>query len=104
MRMVVDLPAPFGPRKPSTSPRSTVNETSLTASFGPESLRQVLNFYQRLLLNCRAVVSRASCIQNQVVGEAIRAARRLDRSAPPSSWFVRCTSSTGAYLTIAGAE
>ena len=31
MRMVVDLPAPLGPRKPSTSPRSTVNEMSSTA-------------------------------------------------------------------------
>ncbi|MNC90861.1 hypothetical protein D3C83_70140 [compost metagenome] len=37
MRMVVDLPAPFGPRKPSTSPRSTVNETSFTASFAPKA-------------------------------------------------------------------
>ena len=38
IRMVVDLPAPFGPRKPSTSPRSTVNETPLTATFGPNDL------------------------------------------------------------------
>src|SRR5262252_7785177 len=38
MRMVVDLPAPFGPRKPSTSPRSTVNETSFTASLVPNAL------------------------------------------------------------------
>src|SRR5882672_6880443 len=37
MRMVVDLPAPFGPRKPSTSPRSTVNETSFTATFAPNA-------------------------------------------------------------------
>src|ERR671922_2759927 len=36
MRMVVDLPAPFGPRKPSTSPRSTVNEMPSTARFGPK--------------------------------------------------------------------
>src|SRR5581483_7915454 len=35
MRMVVDLPAPFGPRKPSTSPRSTRNEMPSTARFGP---------------------------------------------------------------------
>jgi hypothetical protein len=35
MRMVVDLPAPFGPRKPRTSPRWTVKETSFTATFGP---------------------------------------------------------------------
>src|SRR5438067_5840232 len=37
MRIVVDLPAPFGPRKPSTSPRSTVNEMSSTARFGPKA-------------------------------------------------------------------
>ena len=36
MRMVVVLPAPFGPRKPSTSPFSTVNETPFTATFGPK--------------------------------------------------------------------
>ena len=33
MRIVVDFPAPFGPRKPSTSPFPTSNETSSTASF-----------------------------------------------------------------------
>ena len=36
MRIVVDLPAPFGPRKPSTSPRSTVNEMPSTARLGPK--------------------------------------------------------------------
>src|SRR6266581_3069968 len=35
IRMVVDFPAPFGPRKPSTSPRSTENDTPSTARFGP---------------------------------------------------------------------
>src|SRR6202007_71236 len=38
IRMEVDFPAPFGPRKPRTSPRSTENETLLTASFGPNAL------------------------------------------------------------------
>src|SRR5581483_5655474 len=38
MRMVVDLPAPFGPRKPSTSPRSTLNEMPSTARFAPKAL------------------------------------------------------------------
>src|SRR5215217_2666576 len=38
MRMVVDLPAPLGPRKPSTSPRSTVKETSSTAVKPPKRL------------------------------------------------------------------
>src|SRR5688572_17620876 len=36
MRIVVDLPAPFGPRNPSTSPRSTLNETPSTARLGPK--------------------------------------------------------------------
>jgi hypothetical protein len=36
MRIVVDLPAPFGPRKPSTSPRSTANETPSTARLAPK--------------------------------------------------------------------
>src|SRR5215831_44714 len=38
MRMVVDLPAPLGPRKPSTSPLPTSNDTPSTARFGPKDL------------------------------------------------------------------
>ncbi len=38
MRIVVDLPAPFGPRKPSTSPRATLNVTSSTAVKLPKRL------------------------------------------------------------------
>src|SRR5437868_15132602 len=41
MRMVVDLPAPFGPRKPSTSPFSTLNEIPSTARFGPKVLTRL---------------------------------------------------------------
>src|SRR4026208_1263455 len=36
MRIVVDLPEPFGPRKPRTSPRSTLNETPSTALLAPK--------------------------------------------------------------------
>src|SRR6516162_9272208 len=36
--IVVDLPAPFGPRKPSTSPRATVKEMSSTAFSAPKCL------------------------------------------------------------------
>src|SRR5512145_110299 len=36
MRMVVDLPAPFGPRKPKISPRRTVRLTRLTAIKSPK--------------------------------------------------------------------
>src|SRR5690242_5078967 len=38
MRIVVDLPAPLGPRNPSTSPRPTSNETPSTARFDPKDL------------------------------------------------------------------
>src|SRR5690606_35291518 len=38
MRMVVDLPAPFGPRKPSTSPRCRRKLTWSTAVIGPKRL------------------------------------------------------------------
>src|SRR6266852_8109030 len=38
IRMVVDLPAPLGPRNPSTSPLPTSKETLSTASFGPKDL------------------------------------------------------------------
>ena len=40
MRIVVDLPAPFGPRKPVTRPGRTSKDRSSTASVRPVSLRQ----------------------------------------------------------------
>ena len=47
MRIVVDLPAPFGPRKPSTSPRPTLNETSSTAVKLPKRLVSPVDLDQR---------------------------------------------------------
>src|SRR5437773_7106340 len=44
IRIEVDLPAPLGPRKPSTSPRSTENETPSTARFGPNVLTKFSTF------------------------------------------------------------
>ena len=35
IRIVVDFPAPFGPRKPVTTPGRTVNESPSTAVFAP---------------------------------------------------------------------
>ncbi len=35
MRMVVDLPAPLGPRKPVTTPGTTSNDRSSTAVKAP---------------------------------------------------------------------
>ncbi len=42
MRMVVDLPAPLGPRKPVTWPGRTVNDSSSTASVAPKRLVSVV--------------------------------------------------------------
>src|SRR3981081_3595773 len=39
--IVVDLPAPLGPRKPSTSPAGTLNEISSTAIRGPKFLTRL---------------------------------------------------------------
>src|SRR5665213_1162526 len=36
--IVVDLPAPFGPRKPSTSPLATLRSIPDTAAIGPKRL------------------------------------------------------------------
>ena len=36
IRMVVDFPAPFGPRKPSTSPSLTEKDTPFTAGKSPK--------------------------------------------------------------------
>src|SRR5688572_9712650 len=41
MRMVVDLPEPLGPRKPTTSPRSTLNEMPSTARLAPKVLTRL---------------------------------------------------------------
>src|SRR4029077_6629711 len=38
IRILVDLPAPLGPRNPRTSPLATVNVMLSTASFGPKLL------------------------------------------------------------------
>ena len=37
--MVLDLPAPFGPRNPNASPRRTSTSIPLTASKSPNDLR-----------------------------------------------------------------
>ncbi len=43
MRIVVVLPAPFGPRKPTTSPGSTLNERSSTARTAPKRLVRLVH-------------------------------------------------------------
>src|SRR5262249_54945220 len=47
--IVVDLPAPLGPRKPRTSPRATEKETPSTAVKGPNLLTSCLISIMRRL-------------------------------------------------------
>src|SRR5689334_1639129 len=47
IRIVVDLPAPFGPRKPRISPRSTENVTPATARFVPKFFSKFSTFIMR---------------------------------------------------------
>ena len=44
MRMVVVLPAPFGPRNPNTSPGSTVKTDAVHCDFVAVSLGKALGF------------------------------------------------------------
>src|SRR6267143_1795063 len=57
MRMVVDFPAPFGPRKPSTSPRSTVNEMPSTARFGPKAFTSLSILIMQVALWKGAIIA-----------------------------------------------
>ena len=41
MRIVVDLPAPFAPRRPKISPSPTVSETPSTAWNAPKRLTEL---------------------------------------------------------------
>src|SRR5690242_1327829 len=51
IRIVVDLPAPLGPRNPNTSPRSTLKEMLFTASLGPNAL---VRFSTLIICQCFA--------------------------------------------------
>ena len=61
MRMVVDLPAPFGPRKPSTSPRAHREADLLHGVHGPEPFGQAVEpdhlGHRRQLLICSGTAS-----------------------------------------------
>src|SRR3954463_11762049 len=76
IRMVVDLPAPLGPRKPSTSPRSTVKEMSSTARFAPNVLTRWLIFIMRLELREGGIIA-------QLDGESRPQNPRGKDHAPP---------------------
>src|SRR5258706_1958666 len=57
VRTVVVFPAPFGPRKPKTSPRSTANETSSKAMRSPNRFDSWLTESARALLLLADIVT-----------------------------------------------
>src|SRR5262249_5177844 len=71
MRMVVDLPAPVGPRKPTTSPRWTSKLTLSRARKAPYRFEREL----------------ASIITSLAKGNLLRAGARVGGAAETSTWY-----------------
>src|SRR5208337_1568935 len=69
MRMVVDLPAPLGPRKPKTSPLLTARLSRSTAVKSPKRLTR-FSITTELAASCMACLSNldaaADCIHKEV--------------------------------------
>src|SRR5205823_10623803 len=55
MRMVVDFPAPLGPRKPRICPRGTEKVTSTIAGRGPKYLVRLCTWIKGQRAHCRSV-------------------------------------------------
>src|SRR6185369_2150013 len=93
MRIVVVLPAPFGPSMPTISPRSMVKETSSTARVSPNFLTRCFTSIIRALLQSWEPRARGHA---PAVRDAVREcacpepadrrseARTVDRRAPGS--------------------
>src|SRR5207245_9555500 len=71
MRMVVVLPAPLGPRKPTISPRATSKLTRSMAWTGPKNLERFWTLIMRRFLHGRATgeARRGGYSQPTTVGE-----------------------------------
>src|SRR5258708_29411711 len=74
IRMVVDLPAPLAPRKPSTSPGATENVRSSTASLSPYRLVKFLIVIMRALerRNCQEVPQNIILCSEAVSAQPLR--------------------------------
>src|SRR5690606_7133121 len=87
--MVVDLPAPLGPRKPSTSPRLTDRETPRTASIGPK------RFTRSRVAIISTIESAAPSAVGAFLDEPVRSPIRLalvscTQSTPPPGSLTGC--------------
>src|SRR5580698_9177883 len=71
-RMVVDLPAPFGPTKPVTWPGPTVNVIPSSACTGPNRLRSPsISILAFMATRCRSLGPRRVCPQAHLHGAAV---------------------------------
>ena len=110
MRMVVDLPAPFGPRKPSTSPRRSSKLTPSTATTGPKPLGQALDDQKRIHRGCTPSAAppratgtgwrRSAADATQHLFMNARFVRAAVRQAAPRSKNVSEAGSTGRTRRI----
>src|SRR3989304_853256 len=98
MRMVVVLPAPLGPRNPTTSPRATSNDTSRTACVVPNDLERLRTEIMRgvtMLTATRALVKDAGGRRNELCGP-----RRM--AGCPNPGRGACEFGTQAHNSLAG--
>src|SRR6056297_2703198 len=78
--IVVDFPAPFGPRKPSTSPFATEKVMPRTAWIGPNDLARLSTSIICMLVGTDAVEDAAR--ERATVGRRLRPVTKTDRSRP----------------------
>jgi hypothetical protein len=69
MRIVVVFPAPFGPRKPTTFPRSTEKEIASTALTGPKLLDTSCNVSKDIALQtgCSSPVRSSPSLRQEIL-------------------------------------
>src|SRR6266568_2218202 len=96
MRIVVDLPAPLGPRKPITLPFPTSNETPSTARFGPKDLLRFSTLITAPLQNI--------CTDRHGSAEVPRRCRRKRILSQPRSGYKQMTKDHQSALSSSGTK
>src|SRR3981081_296191 len=91
MRIVVDLPAPLGPRNPSTSPLPTSKETPSTARFDPKDLLRFSTLITSPLQN--------TCTDRHGPAEVPRRCRRKRILSQPRSGYKQMTNDHQSALS-----
>ncbi len=99
IRIVVDLPAPFGPRNPVTIPGSTVKDNASTASLLVVPLGQLACLDHLDLPSSDFISTMRSCLTPRFPAEgelrSVPLAAGIERSREPHSWCVPAGQSMG---------